>query len=159
MWSSIAKFLIFIYSHLDAISPNIVPTKSSSCTISYLYRLAKYQHTRSLQEIHWWYMCTAVLPVQFLLITISYYNLEKELILGVLMCICMPDHMCHPACAQCTGHPPCTLQLTTALFCFFVNTNQEMENGETLQTQWSDSLSLSCQTIISWLWSTPNTPI
>ena len=51
-----------------------------------LYRLAKYQHTRALQEIQWCYMCATVPPVQFLLITISCYMLEKE-ILGVLMCI------------------------------------------------------------------------
>ena len=158
MWSSIAKFLIFIYSHLDAISPNIVPTKSSSCTISYLYRLAKYQHTRSLQEIHWWYMCTAVLPVQFLLITISYYNLEKELILGVLMCICMPDHMCHPACAQCTGHPPLS-SWQQHFSASLATQTKKRKMGKPYKTQWSDSLSLSCQIISSWLWSTPNTPI
>ena len=77
-------------------------------------------------------MCAAVPPVQFLLITISCYMLEKELILGVPMCI-MPHASSHvPSCMCTVDWASATLQLTTILFYFLVNTNQEMENGGSL---------------------------
>ena len=154
MWSSFVKFLIFIYSLLKVISPNIVPTKSSRCTISYLYRLAKYQHTRTLQEIQW-YMCTAVQPVQFLLMIISCYMLENELVLVYQVSSHVPSCMCTVDWAS-----P-ILQLTILLIYFLVNTNQEMENGGSL---WNKDNRVTCllslsQIISSWLRSTPNTPV
>ena len=89
-----------------------------------LYRLAKYQHTRALQEIQWCYMCAAVPPVQFLLITISCYMLEKE-ILGVLMCIMSRASAHVPSCMWL-----CTVDWASATYMYMyldMNNQQKTE--------------------------------
>ena len=53
--------------------------------------------------------------------------------IGVLMCT-LPRASSHvPSCMCTVDWASPILQLTTTLFCFLVNTNQEMENGESLQ--------------------------
>ena len=109
----VCKFHNAIINNQILNSANI-PTKSSSYTISYLLTLGAtytgWSRTDTQGHCKRWYMCTAVLPVQFLLITISCCMLEKELILGVFMCTMSRASSHVPsflnACAQWTGHLP-----------------------------------------------------
>ena len=110
---------IFIYSHLEAIIT--VPTKSLPF-LTHLIQVSQAPTHKGIARdsvmIH--VMYAAVLPVLFLLITISCYMFEMELILGVFMCI-TPRASSHvPSCMCTVDWASSTLQLTTILFCFLV---------------------------------------